>query len=373
MPRAAQTTLKALTTGLVLGVAAGPFVGDALAAPLDTLISAAPELASAHGDIELAVDHLARRVETTRTTNGDTRTSAGDYRGAHGRVAGRVADGLWLSGSLWQREIGDGTDHYRYRSWSAAGQYRFNAVPSPGDPVPALALRLGAWGSAATSTQTTTPVQVPGAVLNSVTVTAPSDRQLQADLIATWRLTPTWDLSAALGGGRTQLRYGALAATTTRNGCNYNLVFTGNDIFGTLASPCSASGGVIRQFLDRSGDYGVDVAREIAWHGRFAQVGVNAGWRHGPWALRGGYLFHAAQRDAVDDILVARAAPVYRHNHLLTLESAYQLTAQLGVFAQAQFSSNLFLNDLPVTYNTATSASFGTHYSVLSLGLRASF
>ncbi len=367
LPRAA------LTARLVLGLSAGPLAGAALAAPLDTQLSAVPELAAANGEVELAVDQLARRVETTRTTNGNTRTSAGDYRGAHGRVAGRVADGLWLSGSLWQREIGDGTDRYRYRSWSAAGQYRFNAVPAPGNPVPALALRLGAWGSAATSTDTTTAVQVPGALLNSVTVTAPSDRQVQADLIATWRLSPTWDVSAALGGGRIRLAYGSLAATTTRNGCNYNLSFTGNDIFGTLASPCSASGGVIRQFLDRSGDYGVDVAREIAWHGRFAQAGVHAGWRNGPWALRGGYLFHAAQRDAVDDILLARAQAVYRHNHVVMLESAYQLTAQLGVFAQAQFSSNLFLNDLPVTYNSATSASFGTHYSVLSLGLRARF
>jgi hypothetical protein len=214
---------------------------------------------------------------------------------------------------------------------------------------------------------------VPGAVLNSGTVNAPSDRQLQADLIATWRLSPAWDMSASLGGGRSRLAYGALAATTTRNGCNYNLAFTGNDIFGSLAGPCSASGGVIRQFLDRSRDYGVDVAREIAWQGSFAQVGVHAGWRNGAWALRGGYVFHAVQRNAVDAILAARAQAVYRHNHLLTLESAYQLTAQLGFFAQANFSSNLFLSDLPVTYNSATSTRFNTHYAVLSLGLRAGF
>jgi hypothetical protein len=107
-------------------------------------------LASANGEIEWAVDQLARRVETGSSTNnspsssnGDTRPRAGDYRGAHGQLAGQVADGLWLSSSLWQREIGDGTDRYRYRSWSVAGLYRFNAVPAPGHPVPALALQLG--------------------------------------------------------------------------------------------------------------------------------------------------------------------------------------------------------------------------------------
>lgn len=335
-PGACQGSGWRSVSGAGLAVLAGLWAGTVAAAPLDSLLSAMPE-------------------------------------GAHLRAAIRVVDGLWLSGSLWQRELSDGRDHFNYRSGAVWAQYRFNALATPGSGVPALALQLSAWGNRAASTTTTSPVQVPGAVLNSVTVTAPTDRQLQADLIGTWLLTPALDVSAALGGGSTRLVYGGLAATTTRNGCNYELAFTGDDIFGTLASPCSASGGVSWRFLDRSGDCGVDVAREIAWHGRFVQAGLNAGWRSGPWALRGGYLLHAAQRDGIDAILTERGLPVQRHNHIVTLESSYQLTPWLGLLAQAQFSSSLFMNDLPVTYNSASSGAFGSHTSVLSLGLRAAF
>ena len=359
--------------GASLAALGGLWASAVNAAPGDSLLSAMPELTAAHAQVELALDRLAKRIETTSSINGDNLTSAGDYRGAQLRATARVVDGLWLSGSLWQRELSDGRDSFNYRGGSASAQYRFNALATPGSEIPALALRLSVWGNRASSTTTNSPVQVPGAVLNSVTVSAPSDRQLQADLIGTWLLTPALDVSAALGGGRTRLAYGGLAATTTRNGCDYHLAFTGNDIFGTLARPCSASGGVIQQFLDRSGDYGVDVAREIAWLGRFVQVGFNAGWRNGPWSLRGGYLFHAIQRDGVDTILAERGAPVHRHNHVVTLESSYQLTPWLGLLGQVQFSSKLFMNELPVTYNSATSASFGSHTSVLSLGLRAAF
>lgn len=356
-----------------LAVLYGLWAGAATAAPVDTLLSAMPELAAANGQVDLTVDRLARRIETSRTVNGDTLNSAGDYRGAHLRAAVRIIDGLWLSGSLWQRELSDGRDRFNYRSDTLSAQYRLNAPAAPGSEMPALAVRLSAWGNRAASTTTNSPVQVPGAVLSSVTVSAPSDRQLQADLIGTWLLTPALDVSAALGGGSTRLAYGGLAANTTRNGCHYHLAFTGNDIFGTLAAPCSASGGVIQQFLDRSGAYGVDVAREIAWHGRFGQVSLNAGWRSGPWALRGGYLLHVVRRDGVDAILTVRGSAVHRHNHVVMLETGYRLTPWLGLLAQAQFSSNLFLNDMPVTYNSATAASFGGHTSVLSLGLRAAF
>ena len=42
-------------------------------------------------------------------------------------------------------------------------------------------------------------------------------------------------------------------------------------------------------------------------------------------------------------------------------------------YAQAQLSSNLFFNDLPVTYNSSTSANFGNRLSLYTLGMRADF
>jgi hypothetical protein len=211
-------------------------------------------------------------------------------------------------------------------------------------------------------------------VLNSVTVTRPADRQLQADLLATWPLSPAWDITAQLGVGRYRLSYGGLAATTTRNGCPYDLTFTGNDIFGNLAGPCvSTGGGVILQFFDSSGEYGVDVANEIAWRGSFVQLGLGAAWRSGPWQANLGYVFHAARRDAVDDILARRGDPVHKDNGTLLLDGAYAITPQLSVWTRLQLSSNLFLDEIPVTYNSSTSRNFGSKLTLLSLGLRAAF
>lgn len=357
----------------VLASAAAAATLPAAGAPLDALLTATPERIAPKATLELGIDRLNRQLDFSRPDANDPTTiatTAGDYRGAHLAGALRVVDGLWLSGSLWQRRLSDDVDSYRYRSWQASGLYRFTEASGA---IPALAVRLSAWGNRASVTETTTPVRVPGAILNSVTVSKPSDRQLQVDLIGTWALSPSLDFSAQLGGGSTRLDYGSLAATTRRNGCDYRLTFTGNDIFGELAKPCNVSGGVITQFFDSSGDYGVDVAKEIAWRGRFLQAGVGARWLIGDWTLAGGYLFHRVQRQDIDDILASRGGAVHRRNHLFTADAAYRLHPNLSVFGRAQVNSNLFFNDIPVTYNTSTSARFGSRYSLITIGLRADF
>jgi hypothetical protein len=367
------------------------------AAPLDTLLTATPErTVGSTAQFELAVDRLNRRLDfggpaADASGAGQTRNANGDYQGEQMVAAYRVTHQLWLSGSAWQRQVRSDADTYHYRGWRVSGLYRFaDAAPTgAADPAaaadswsaaltarPALALRLSAWGNQAKLTETTTPLRVTGAVLNTVTVIRPSDQQVQADLIATWRLSPAVDVSAAVGAGRIRLAYAGLAATTTRNGCNYRLSFNGNDIFGTLAQPCSAGadgGGVIQQFYDSSGDYGVDVANEIAWKGSFLQAGVNIAWHSGPWTLQGGYLFHAVRRDAVDAILAARGDPVHKTNQTVTLEAAYRVQAHVELFTRAELSSNLFFQDLPVTYNSSTSGNFGSRLSMFTLGLRAGF
>ena len=345
----------------------------AAAAPLDALLTALPEHTAPNGSIELGLDRLNGHLDFLNARASDPSaagTTAGDYSGSHLAGSLRLRDGLWLSGSLWQRNIGDGADTYRYGSWQLSGLYRF--LDAAGAR-PALALRLSAWGNRAGETYSSTPIHVPGAVLTTATVTRPADRQLQADLIGTWPVSEALDLNASLGAGTVRLSYGGLAATTVRNGCNYRLAFNGNDIFGTLMPPCDAGGGVITQFYDSSGEYGVDVAHEIAWRGRFAQAGLNAAWRSGPWTLRGGYLFHAVQRESVDDILAARGDPVHRHNHLVALQGDYAVSENLALFLRTQVSSNLFFNDIPVTYNSSTSSHFGSRYSLYTFGLRAGF
>jgi len=234
-------------------------------------------------------------------------------------------------------------------------------------------VRLSAWGNYAAATESTTAVVVPGAKLNSVRVSEPADRQLQADLIGTWDLSPASEISAFVGAGISRLSYAALSATTTRNGCDYQLAFNGNDIYGTLAAPCNAPGGVIQQFYDSSGAYGVDVANEIAWRARFLQVGANGLWRSGDWTLQAGYLLYLVQRERVDDILAARGKPSFMHNQSINLQAAYRFAPHLTVTAGTQLTSHFLMNDVPVTYNTSTSERFGSRYSLFTAGLRLDF
>ena len=358
-------------------VLAACLAAPAAAAPLDALLSAAPERIAPIAYVELGIDRLNRALDFSTSaddagggaTPNANASGQGNYRASQLLGSWQVTDGLWLSGGLGERRVSNAVDTFRYRSWQVSAQAR---VLQASGAWPAVALRLSAWGNQASVTEATTPVHVPGAILDTVTVTRPSDRSLQADVIGTWVLSPALDLSAALGVGATRLAYGSLAATTTRNGCPYQLSFNGNDIFGNLAGPCAdTGGGVIRQFYDRSGDYGVDVAPEIAWHGRFVQAG--ASWRTGDWTWRGGYLLHVASRDGVDDILARRGDPVHKVNHIVAAEAALRLHPNLSAFARAQISNKLFFNDLPVSYNTSTSGSFGSRYSLLTLGLRAGF
>ena len=345
----------------------------AVAAPMDALLTAMPERLTPLGYVELGVDHMNDGLDVFKIREADpltAGTAAGDYRGQHLSAGWRVMDGLWLAGSLWQRNVSDAADTYLYNSWQLAAQYRFMEASGAW---PAMALRVSGWGNRASATESSTPVTVPGAILNTVKVTEPADQQLQADLVGTWPLNPALEVSALVSAGTSQLSYGALSATTSRNGCNYQLSFTGNDIFGTLIPPCAATGGIIQQFFDSSGDYGVDVANEIAWRGTFMQLGVNSAWRNGPWTLQGGYLFHAARREAVDAILASRGKASYTQNHNITLEADYRVHSHVSVFSRVQFSSNLFFNDIPVTYNSSTAARFGSKYSLFSVGLRAVF
>ena len=354
------------------GLLALLFVLPAAAAPLDALLTATPEHNSPNGYLEVAVDHMSEPFDFFKIRANDpltAGTTAGDYRGAHVSGGLAVAPGVWLSGSLWQRRVSDAADTYGYTSWQVSGQYRFMEADGWW---PATALRLSAWGNYAAQTESKTPVTVPGAILKTVKITEPADSQLQADLIGTWPLSPSTNVSVVLGGGSTKLSYGALSATNTLNGCDYNLTFQGNAISGTLAAPCNA-GVYLVNLYDNSGRFGIDVGNEIAWSGQFLQAGANMSWRNGPWTLAAGYLFYAVRREAVDAILASRNGPVHTQNQNLTFEGSYRFHPHLSAFARSQFSSNLFFNEMPVTYNTSTSGRFGSKYSLFSVGLRFDF
>lgn len=347
--------------------------GAVCSAPLDALLTAVPEQVYGKSYLELSSGHMNGRLDFFGIRQQDPSTAdtmAGDYRDA--RLMGGVllADKTWLSGGLWRRAVSDSSDTYFYTSWQIAGQYRLH---DEDERFPAFGLHVSAWGNQAAATQTNSPVVVPGAKLNTVRIEKPADKQLQADLIASWTLSPATRLSGFVGLGSTALSYAGLSATTTRNGCNYQLSFRGNDIYGVLAEPCTATGGVIQQFYDRSGSYGIDVANEIAWHGYFIQTGLNSTWQYGPWTLRAGYQLYSVRRKQVDAILSARGKATFSLNQNIITDASYSFNSHWNTFFRAQLSSNLFLDELPVTYNTATSARFGKKYSVFTLGMRLHF
>lgn len=357
-----------------LGLAAAlacAWLEGAVAAPLDVFLTAHPEPLAASAQIELSADRMNTQLDVfdlrSRSNNPDN--ADGSY--SANRVSGgmKVGDAVWVSGSLAQRVNADSGGTYRFVSWSAAGQYRFNAQDAW---LPATALRLSAWGNFADQTESTKSVLVPGAKLDSIKITSPADQQLQADLIGSWTLSPQTEVSAMVSAGRSQLSYSALAATTTLDSCQYKIRFTGNAIYGVLAAPC-ASDIYIKEIYDNSGRLGIDVAKELAWHGNYVQAGVTARWQQGPWAVRGGYVFYTVERDSIDAILLARKQTSFTQSHTLGLETSYRIVPAMQLAVSVLLNSNLFFSDMPVNYNTGTAARFDSATSIFGLSLRYDF
>ena len=334
--------------------------GAAEAAPLDALLTASPERDVKNGYVELALDNMA-------AISGD---SGNDYHGGHVRGGFAPSPVWWLSAALWQRSVVSGGDNFRYDSWQLAAQYRV----SEGDGWrPALGLRVSAWGDQASASNSSTPVSVPYLKLNTVSVTNPADQNLQVDVLSTWVLSSTRDVSVLLGGGSTQLSYGTLTASTTSGGCNYQLQFIGDTIFGTLANQCNAGVGVIQQFYASSASYGIQPSEELGWHGNFVHLGANTSWRNGPWKWSAGLLWTQVQRSGVDDILATRGQVAYTQNTDALVQGQYRLSEHLQATGSLQVSSNLFLSDIPVTYNSSTAKRFESNYSLVSIGLLYDF
>lgn len=355
-------------------------LGSATAAPWDALLGAWPERpgpASALAAVqwEAGLSGVNRHIDFSDPEDDPqdaARNARGSYQGAHLSAGWAPAAAWWLSGTLAHRELDDGVDPYRYLGWQMAAQWRWHE-PEPGSHWPVMALRVAAWGHRAGQTATTTPVRVPGAVLDSVTIQAPADRSLQLDAIASWTLQPRLELGAFASVGETRLAYGGLRATTRRNGCRYDLEFTGNDIFGTLSEPCAAPGGVIEQFFDSSGSYGVDVPAEIAWRGRFVQAGLNLRGEAGAWTWAAGLLWHRIRRNGVDAVVSGRGRVPYSQNRQIVLDAAWRFQPGWALFVRADLGQRLFFNELPVTYNSSTAGRFGSRLSLLTAGLRVHF
>ncbi len=347
------------------------------AAPLDVLLTALPEQMASKGYLELGSDHMNAQLDFFKLRDSHalaSGTQAGDYHGAHLAGGWSVRDNLWLSGSLWQRRINGLSENFDFNSWQLAGQYRFLEMDGQ---QPALALRLSAWGNQSSEVGAhnicAAPVVgrpdvcQPNAFLDSVKISNPADKALQADLVASWAVSPAVDISLFLGMGRTELTFGDVSGSMTRDDkMNYNLSFVGGNIIGTTADGGS-------QFLDKASKYGIDLAKELAWRGNFVQLGFNAAWRTGLWTWRGGYLYYAIEREAIDDVLASRGWSSVKQSKTLMMEANYRINPRVSVYARGQLSTSLIFNDMPVLYNSYSADLFGGRYSIYTVGLRADY
>ena len=361
---------KKLLKKKALGVFFVAAVCQVAAAPLDTLLTATPELTAPNAYLELGSDHMNAQLDFFKIRDTDALaagTQAGDYHGAHVVGGWRVRDNIWLSGGLWQRKINGLSENYGFKSWQVSGMYRFMEADGK---LPAIAFRASAWGNYSSEIGSSFPSDAgvntlfsAGTELKSIKVVKPSDKALQFDLVGTWKPSSTTDFSLLLGAGSTSLSYDALTGSLTEGGLLYDFRFVGNKLFGVAADGSEIS----KTFTT------VNVADELAWRGNFVQIGFNGAWSRGAWTLRGGYLYYAIQRKGIDDILAARGWSSFTKSENLMLEANYRFSPRVSAFVRGQFSTSLIFNEMPVLYNSYSADLFGGRYSIYSVGLRADF
>jgi hypothetical protein len=360
-------------SALLFMLAAGaPLAVSVHAAPLDALLSAERKVKQGSGEIEAAYDVANEAVDILRIRARDadfSETTVGDYHGVHLRGGVAATPDLWLDSGVWQRRIDLRGDRANITSWHLAGQYKL--MDELGYR-PRLAARLGIWSNAASRLGETGRTRFLGATLDSMNMAEPRDRQMQLDLIGTWKPRETLRLSAFAGLGASSVRTGAISGTTTQGGCSYNLAFGPTEVVGTLAQPCGGST-VVHRFSVPNSVYGVNVYEEAQYNASFLHGGLGWQWASGRWRMRGGYQYQTLKRKNVDAIIRQRGGSPSTSNHVLIGEVSYELTQVLSVFARGQYMTNQFTGEIPFAYNTFTARRFHKRYGIVSAGLSLSF
>jgi hypothetical protein len=353
-------------------VASTQFLSAAHAAPLDALLSANKASVPGKVKIEAGYDVVNTAVDIFNVRNRDddfAGTNVGDYHGGHLRAGVALTPSLWLDGGIWQRTLDYRNDKARLNSWQIAAQYKFLDGHAM---VPTLAARVGAWGNDAGQLNKTTPTTLSGVTLNSVTVNDPSDRQFQADLIASWPVLKQGEVSAFIGGGASRVKIGTVAGTATQNGCNYNLAFGRDTVTGTLAHFCNA-GVVIDRFTAANSSLGINVYDEAEYRARFMHAGLSGKWLAGNWQFRAGYDYQRIKRDGVDDVISQRGGKPVDNNHTFVGELMYRVTDNVSLFGRGQLMVRQFTGEIPFAYNSLAAERFDKKYGFVTAGAVVTF
>jgi hypothetical protein len=342
----------------------------AFSAPLDALLTADQYHNAGELRAEASYDAVNSTLDVFNVRAKDPQyagTTVGDYSGLHFLLGYALTDRLSLEGGLWRRKISYRSDDEALNSWQMSGQYR---VWGNQDSTAHFAVRLSAWGDQAGSLTKSTPTQVEGHKLDSVTIDSPSDSQVQVDAIGTWRLTNQTSVSTFVGTGHSTVKTGDLSATTSINGCNYNLAFTSTEITGHLSSCPSPTPGVpvVEAFSTSQ-----NVLSEFSYQANYYQLGGMMQWQNQDWTVRGGYQFQKLQRSNVDALIVSRGGVSYQTNNILVADVTRKVSTHLSVFVRGQVMSNQFVGEIPFIYNSVTASKFSGKYGFASFGMRYAF
>jgi len=357
---------------VLMGLCGAHFFAPVLAAPLDTFLSASQRSIPGEGDIELSYDLVNDTVDVFKIRGKDADfagTNVGNYQGAHVRAGIAITPRIWVDGALWQRGLDYRSDVLTINTWQVAGQYKlFEGAGRQ----PSVAVRLGAWGNYANELKKTSPTTVGDVTLNSVTVANPQDIQYQLDLIGTSRIFNNAELSVFGGAGASKVSLASVKASTTRNGCNYNISFGATEVVGTLAQPCNAEL-VYDRFSSPNSAYGIDIHNEAQYQANYFHAGLMLKWVQHDWQVRGGYQYQSINRGQIDNTIQSRGGKAYQSNHILMGDVMYRLLPRAAIFIRGQYLSNQFTGELPFAYNTLTASRFSKPYGILSIGLFVGF
>ncbi len=356
----------------ILAACAVAWAPGALAAPLDGLLTTHPEQFSKNGYVELGYDAMNGALDVLNLRDQDASlsgTNIGNYHGAHVRAGLALTPSLWLDGGVWQRKLDYRSDQVAIDTWQVAGQYRM--LDGKG-VVPALGLRLSAWGNRSGKLTKSSPTTVQGVTLDSISVSSPEDLQVQLDLVGSWNPGKAHEVTLLAGVGSSRVRVDEVTARDIQGGCLYDVVFGPTSVTGTLAQPCNANV-VVNNFSVQNDTYGINVPLETQYNSTYAQLGLTYAWKSRRFMLRGGYTYQIFQRDYIDDAIRSRGGQAYEASHTLTGEITMLATKRIAVFLRGTAMSNQLLGEVPFAYNTLTAHRFDKVYGIVSAGLLVGF
>lgn len=367
--------LSARHTGAgMLAACALAWAPGAMAAPLDGLLTAHPEQFSKNGYVELSYDAMNGALDVLNLRDKDASlsgTNIGNYHGAHIRTGLALTPSLWLDGGVWQRKLDYRNDQVAIDTWQVAGQYR---VLEGKGVVPALGLRLSAWGNRSGKLTKSSPTTMQGKTIDSISVNSPEDLQVQLDLVGSWNPGKAHEVTLLAGMGSSRVRVDEVTARDTLGGCLYDVVFGPTSVTLTLAQACNAPGLVRNQYDTSYDDYGINnVPQETQYNSKYAQLGLMYAWKSRRFMLRGGYTYQIFQRDYIDDAIRARGGQAYEASHTLTGEVTMLASKRMAVFLRGTAMSNQLLGEVPFAYNTLTAHRFDKVYGIVSAGLLVGF